>query len=90
VGLFIAYGLYHGATTGAANALIADLVPAERRGTAFGLYNTMVGAALFPASVIAGVLWDRVGPAAPFLFGAALALAAVIGLGVVFRETVAA
>jgi MFS family permease len=80
--LFGLYGIYYAATEGSAKALIADLVPAERRGTAYGLYNAAVGLTAFPASAIAGVLWQGAfgwrgfGPAAPFYFGAGLALLA--------------
>jgi len=84
--LYVAYGLYHGTTQGTANALISDLVPAARRGTAYGLYNTVVGLAAFPASLVAGLLWDALGPAAPFLLGASLAGGALVMLGMAFRE----
>ncbi len=78
--LFGLYGIYYAAAEGAAKAFIADLVPAERRGTAYGLYNAAIGLTAFPASAIAGLLWQGAfgwmgfGPAAPFLFGASLAL----------------
>jgi MFS family permease len=84
--LYIVYGLYYGLAFGASRALVADLVPAELRGTAYGTYNAVLGALDFPASLIAGVLWNGVGawrgfgPSAPFLFGAALALAAAIAM----------
>lgn len=68
--LFACYGLYYALTEGVSRALTADLTPPELRGTAFGLYYTATGLALFPASLIAGVLWDAVGPWAPFAFGA--------------------
>ncbi len=77
--LFIAYGTYHGLVEGNARAFVADLAGAEGRGAAYGLYHAVVGLATLPASLIAGVLWQGVGgwagfgPAAPFLFGAALA-----------------
>jgi MFS family permease len=76
------YGIYYAATEGSAKAFIADLVPADRRGTAYGLYNAAIGLMAFPASAIAGLLWQGAfgwhgfGPSAPFLFGATLALAA--------------
>jgi MFS family permease len=63
-------------------AIIADLVPDEKRGTAYGLYAAALGIVAFPASAIAGLLWQGIGswpgfgPSAPFFFGAALALAA--------------
>lgn len=72
------YGLYYGMAYGAANALVADLVPAELRGTAYGAYQALVGILAFPSSLIAGLLWQNISPAAPFAFGGALALAATI------------
>ncbi len=56
--LYALYGLYYGATEGTAKALVADLVGAEQRGTAYGVYNAAVGIMALPASVIAGVLWQ--------------------------------
>ncbi|MCX6036658.1 MAG: MFS transporter [Chloroflexi bacterium] len=88
--LFGFYGIYYAASEGSAKALIADLVPAERHGTAYGLYNAAIGLTAFPASAIAGVLWQGAfgwkgfGPAAPFFFGAGLALLA----GVLFWRLV--
>jgi MFS family permease len=82
--LYVVYGLYYGMAYGTANALVADLVPAEVRGTAYGTYNAIVGILAFPASFIAGVLWQGIGgwqgfgPAAPFLFGGSLALVAAV------------
>jgi MFS family permease len=81
--LFALYGVYYGMVEGSARAMVADLVHAEQRGTAYGVYNAAVGLAAFPASLIAGLLWQGVGgwaglgPSAPFFFGAVLALAAV-------------
>jgi MFS family permease len=63
---------------------VADLVRPEQRGTAYGVYNAAIGIMAFPASFIAGILWQGLGPwpglgpSAPFLFGAVLALIAVI------------
>lgn len=80
--LFGLYGIYYAATEGVAKALIADLVTSERRGTAYGLYNAAVGLTAFPASLIAGLLWQGAGiwqgfgASAPFFFGAAMALLA--------------
>jgi MFS family permease len=82
--LYALYGIYYAATDGVARALVADLVPEARRGTAYGLYNAGIGLAALPASLIAGLLWQGAGawtgfgPSAPFLFGAALALLAGI------------
>ena len=57
--------------------MITELVAASVRATALGTYATATGAALLPASLVAGGLWDGVGPWAPFAFGAALAGLAV-------------
>jgi MFS family permease len=81
-GLYVVYGLYYGMAFGTANALVADLVPENLRGTAYGTYNAVVGVLAFPASFIAGVLWQGIGgwhgfgQSAPFLFGGSLALLA--------------
>ncbi len=80
--LFGLYGAYYAATEGTAKAYVADLVPAERRGTAYGLYNAALALTAFPASLIAGILWQGIGswsgfgPSAPFVFGAGMALGA--------------
>ena len=82
--LYGLYGIYYAASEGSAKALIADLVTPDRRGTAYGLYNAAIGLTAFPASAIAGLLWQGAfgwhgfGPSAPFLFGAVLALLAGI------------
>lgn len=82
------YGVYYGLTEGTARAFVADLVPSEMRGTAYGVYHAAIGLAAFPASVLAGILWQGVGgwhgfgPSATFLFGAALALLAALLLSV--------
>jgi len=84
--LWAFYGVYYGLAEGVARALVVDLVPEDRRGTAFGAYHGVVGITLLPASLIAGWLWQAVSPAAPFYFGAALAVLAVIGLMIFIRE----
>jgi MFS family permease len=82
--LYALYGLYYAATEGAAKALVADLVPQEQRGTAYGLFNAAIGVTVLPASLIAGLLWQGAGvwtgfgASAPFLFGALMALLAGI------------
>ena len=84
--LFALYGLYYGVAEGVSRAFVADLVPPEKRGTAYGLYHTAVGLSLLPASLIAGWLWHLVGPEAPFYFGAGMAAVAVLGLILLVRE----
>ena len=81
--LFAIYGIYFGLTEGVEKALVADLVPADRRGTAFGWYNLALGLGALPASLLFGAIWDRAGAPAAFGFGAALALLAAIGIALV-------
>lgn len=81
--LFLVYGLYFGATEGVEKALVADLVPEDRRGAAFGWFNAALGVGALPASVLFGVLWERAGAATAFLTGAAIAGAATLLLLVV-------
>lgn len=76
--LFAFYGIYYATTEGVAKALVADMVADSHRGRAYGIYNMSVGLITLPASLIAGLLWDRVNPAAPFYFGAALSLMATL------------
>lgn len=76
VGLFLAYGLFAAATEGAERALVADFVPPERRGTAFGWFHLAVGLSALPASVLFGIIWGRYGAPAAFGVSACLALAA--------------
>jgi len=76
--LYALYGLYYATTEGVAKAMVADLVEPAQRGTAYGLFNASIGVMALPASVVAGLLWDRVSPAAPFIFGSAIAGLAVI------------
>lgn len=84
--LFAFYGVYYGIVEGVARAFIADLAPEEKRGTAFGLYHGVVGLTLVAASLIAGLLWDNVGTAAPFYLGAGLAFLAMLGIATLIRE----
>ena len=85
-GLYALYGVYYGLAYGTAKAMVADLVPEELRGTAYGTYNAVLGLLDFPASLIAGILWSGIGswpglgPSAPFLFGGTLALVAAIAM----------
>ncbi|HEY0080539.1 MAG TPA: MFS transporter [Pyrinomonadaceae bacterium] len=77
--LFLVYGLYFGLVEGAEKALIADLVPADKRGTAYGLYNLAITIAVLPASLLMGALWKWYGAQVAFLTSAALgALAALL------------
>jgi MFS family permease len=77
------WGLHMGFTQGLLSALVADTAPPELRGTAFGMFNLIGGLALLLASVIAGALWDIVGPEGTFLAGAAFTIVALAGLLIV-------
>ncbi len=72
--LFVVYGLYFGMSEGAEKALVADLVPASRRGAAFGWFNAAIGIAALPASIVFGLVWDAHGSAAAFQMGAGIAV----------------
>jgi MFS family permease len=82
--LYVLYGVYYGMAYGTSLALIADMVPENMRGTAYGSYNGIVGILSFPASVIAGVLWQGIGSwkgfgaPAPFFFGGGMAFLAAV------------
>lgn len=84
--LFALYGVYYGFTEGVARAFVADLVPEDRRGTAYGLFHSVVGITLLPASIIAGWLWQAVSPPSAFYFGAGLSFVAMIGLLTLVRK----
>jgi MFS family permease len=77
--LFSLYGLFMGLTEGIQKAFLATIIPADFKATAFGIYSTAVGFAMFPASLFGGWLWDNVSPSATFYFGAITAtLSAVL------------
>jgi MFS family permease len=78
--LFGIYGFYSAFTEGIEKAYVSDIAPAELRGTLIGLHATLVGIGLFPASLIAGGLWQIFGASAPFYFGGGLGILAGIGL----------
>jgi MFS family permease len=74
------WGLHMGLTQGLLATLVADSAPAELRGSAYGVFNLVSGLALLAASVVAGALWDAVGPSETFLAGAAFAALSLLGL----------
>ena len=76
--LFAVYGAVFGLTEGSEKALVADLVAPAQRGTAFGWYHGLVGAAALPASVLFGYVWDRYSAGVAFTMGAGLAVGAAI------------
>jgi MFS family permease len=77
--LFAFYGLFYGLTEGVEKAFLADMADPSQRGAAFGWYNFAVGSGALPASLLFGLLWQRLGGVVPFVFGAALSgLAAML------------
>jgi MFS family permease len=82
---FLVYGCYFGLAEGTEKALVADLAPAGRRGFAFGVYNAVLGLGQLAASIVFGLIWSAVSPAAAFVFGATLALIATLALFIVVR-----
>jgi len=84
--LFIVYGFYTALTAGVERALIVEMVPVENKAGALGMHSAIVGIGLLPASVIAGFLWQQIGPSAPFLFGAVLAFITSAAVGVILRK----
>jgi len=65
VAVFLLYGLYAAACEGAERAMVADFVPADRRGTAFGWFHLVTGICALPASVLFGLLWNAYGAPRP-------------------------
>jgi MFS family permease len=86
--LFLVYGLYFGLVEGSEKALVADLVRAEQRGTAYGLYNLAFSITVLPASLLMGALWHWRGAATAFLVSASVGAAAALLLALVVRPGV--
>jgi MFS family permease len=84
--LFALYGLYSAATDGVQKALVSDLICKKVKGTGLGIYSFLVGITLLPASLIAGLLYDRINNRAPFYFGSAMAFAAAVLLIIFYRK----
>ena len=88
VGLFILYGIYTALTVGVERALISEISHKSLKGTVLGLHSALVGIALLPASIIAGLLWEYLGPASPFFFGGTLSCIAAIALFFILRKPI--
>jgi MFS family permease len=80
------WGLHMGFTQGLLSAMVAQASPAHLRGTAFGVFNLASGLAMLAASVVAGALWQYVGPAATFWAGAALAAISALATQVALKQ----
>jgi Major Facilitator Superfamily. len=78
VALFALYGLYSAATDGIQKAFVSDIIDKNKQGTGLGIYNALLGITLLPASLIAGLLYDKVNSSVPFYFGAATAIVSAI------------
>jgi MFS family permease len=90
VAAFVLYGFYTALIAGVERAFIAEITPPAIKGTMLGFHSTLVGLALFPASLLAGVFWNVLGAWAPFLFGALMSAAAAALLALFFRGKPAA
>ena len=78
MGAVYRYGVYFGLTEGVEKALVADMVPEEKRGTAYGSYNLAYGITVFPASLLFGLMWNGLGPGTAFLISACVSLLAAL------------
>ena len=87
--LFIVYGVYFGLTEGVEKALVADMVPEEKRGTAYGFYNLAYGITVFPASLLFGLMWNGLGPSAAFLISASVSLLSALLLLLIVKPKAA-
>ena len=86
--LFMAiYGVHYGLSEGVLRAYVADLVEDESvMATAYGIYHTVIGICMLPASLIMGILWQQFGPTVAFAFGAVMALTAATALALFIRK----
>ncbi len=75
---FVLFGFYKGSSEGVFKAFVVDVVPKDLRGTALGVYHTGVGLVMLPGGVIAGLLWDSIGPSGTFAYGALMSITALI------------
>jgi MFS family permease len=80
--LFAVYGVYFGLTEGVEKALVADFAPDHLRGSAFGLYNLLIGVGALPASLLFGLVWQQFNAAAAFGMGAGFAILACVMIAV--------
>jgi MFS family permease len=84
--LFLIYGLYFGLTEGVEKAFVADLIPPELRGTAFGLFHFMIGISALPASLLMGELWTHFNASTAFFTSGGLAFTAAVLLSMFVKE----
>jgi len=85
--LFVLYGVYSALADGSQKAMVSDIVGREMKGTGYGIYHAVLGITLFPASLIAGKLYDKINSSAPFYFGSGMAFfAAVLMIAFIILE----
>lgn len=84
--LFIAYGAYTAFISGAERALVAESSPEGYKGTVLGVYGMIQGIGLLLSSIIAGVMWDRIGSNAPFWFGGILGIVSAVLIFCILRS----
>lgn len=84
--LFLAYGLFQAVSETIQRAMVPDFVSSQMRGSAFGVFHMSVGLAAFPASLIAGSLWQLYGSPTAFLVSAAIGLISCASLALAFRD----
>ena len=75
---FALFGIYKGSSEGVFKAFVSDISPKGLRGTALGTFHTCVGLVMLPGGIIAGLLWDEIGPWGTFAYGAAMAITSVV------------
>ena len=77
-GLFALYGVYTASTDSVQKAFVSDIVDKNKQGTGMGIYNALIGITLLPASLIAGLMYDKINSSVPFYFGAVTAILSAI------------
>jgi MFS family permease len=73
---FAIYGISFAMFDGVQRAYVVDFAPEHLRATTLGTFHTAIGLVALPGGYIAGMLWDRIGPEATFLYGLVLAIVA--------------
>jgi MFS family permease len=75
---FVIYGIFYAMTDGVQRAFVVDLAPKHLKATALGTFHTAIGLATLPGGFTAGLLWDKIGPKATFIYGIALTLTSLL------------
>jgi MFS family permease len=75
---FVLYGVFYGMIDGVQRAFVADLAPPDLKATALGVFHSAISLVALPGGMIAGVLWQQIGPEATFIYGAGMSVIAFI------------